>query len=326
MKRDIENSPRFNDRLFVLDKCAGPSSFDVVAAFRRATGIRKAGHTGTLDPRADGVLLICTGVATRAAEHFVNLEKEYLFTLTLGIETTTLDAEGDIVRETPCPPFDRGTIEATARSFIGDYEFTPPVFSAIKKNGQRLYRSARAGERVEAENRTVSIYDCKVVDVDLPRVTCNVCCSRGTYVRSLARDFGVRLGIGAHVSRLTRTRIGPFQRAGAFPSHKLGGDDLSDLRGLDLARALDFLPGVVLDEKAQKALRYGTIPTTRDVVETIGKTAPGRPVRMLDKSGGLLAIGHRNPGRRRNPLLLVDKFRMFKDYSKSGSAGCTNRR
>lgn len=311
MKADTRDVPEFRDKLFVVDKAVGPSSFDVVAAFRRATKIRKVGHTGTLDPRADGVLLICTGIATRAAEHFVNLEKEYLFTATLGVETSTLDAEGEVMSETPCPDFTSGQIVETARSFVGDYEFTPPAFSALKKDGKRLYESARAGEAVEPEKRTVTVYDCVVKEIDLPHVTCSVRCSRGTYVRSLARDFGMRLGIGAHVSRLTRARIGPFERAGAFPSEKLVRKDLAELRGLDLARALDFLPGVVLEEKAVKALRYGTLPGTRDVVETIGTAAAGQPVRILDQSGVLLAVGRRNPGKRRNPLLLVDKFRMF---------------
>lgn len=308
-----------NNKVFVVDKSAGPTSFAVVAAFKRATRLRKVGHTGTLDPLARGVLLLCTGTATRAAEHFMNLEKVYQFDVWLGVETDTLDKEGKVVREAPCPEFDEDEIASVARSFVGEYELIPPAYSALKKNGRRLYDLARAGETPEVDSRKVRIYDFEVVAIALPSVTCRIRCSRGTYVRSLARDFGRRLNMPAHIDRITRSSIGPFDRAQGFPSDRLFEKEVSGLRGLELATALDFLPGVVLDEKAQRALRYGTLPGIKDVVESYGEVKAGGPLRILDPAGSLVAIGVRGRDRRRNPLQLVDSFRLYSDpTSKKG--------
>ncbi len=309
----------FNNKLFVIDKTAGPTSFAVVAAFKSAARLRKVGHTGTLDPLAQGALLLCTGTATRAVEHFMNLEKEYQFDVCLGVETDTLDREGKVVRESPCPDIGEDEIRAVASSFVGEYELTPPAYSALKKNGRRLYDLARAGEAPVAQSKLVQIYDFEVIEIGLPVITCRIRCSRGTYVRSLAKDFGGKLNTPAHIDRISRTRIGPFKRSQGFPSDKLFDKDLSDLHGFELAGALDFLPGVMLDERARKALRYGTLPGIKDVVESYGDVKTGGPVRILDKAGGLVAIGERSHGKRRNPLQLIDSFRMFTDTtSKKG--------
>jgi tRNA pseudouridine55 synthase len=306
----------FNNKLFVVNKAAGPTSFDIVAAFRRAARLRKVGHTGTLDPLARGVLLLCTGVATRAVEHFMNLEKEYQFDVLLGVETDTLDVEGEVVREAPCPEFDDNRIQEVAKSFVGEYDLQPPAYSALKKNGRRLYEMARAGEAPEVEKRTVHIYDFQVVSVELPAVTCRIRCSRGTYVRSLAKDFGDKLDMPAHIDNIVRTRIGPFESSAGYPSDKLFEKDVSGLSGYDLSQALDFMPAVVLAGKARKALRYGMLPVIRDVVKTIGDVKGDGPVRILDDDGALLAIGQRNQGKRRHPLQLVDTFRMYVDNSR----------
>jgi tRNA pseudouridine55 synthase len=288
----------YNDRLFIVDKAVGPTSFDVVAAFKRAAGLRKVGHTGTLDPLATGVLLICTGVATRAVEHFMDLEKEYEFDVCLGVETDTLDKEGKVVQEAPCPDVGADRIREVAASFVGEYDLEPPVYSALKKNGRR-----------------VQIYDFEVTGIDLPVVGCRIRCSRGTYVRSLARDFGRQLDTPAHIDRIARTRIGPFERSRGFSSDKLSRKDLSGLEGMEMSQALDFLPGVVLVDKARKALQYGMLPGIRDVAEKFGEFKGGGPVRILDPDGALLAVGQRSADRRRNPLQLIDSYRMFIDSS-----------
>lgn len=303
----------FNNKLLVINKNKGPTSFDVVAAFRRAARLRKVGHAGTLDPLAEGVLLLCTGVATRAVEHFMDLEKEYQFDVRLGIETDTLDAEGEVIREVPCPAIDDQRIHDVAHSFIGEYDLRPPVFSALKKNGRRLYEMARSGEAPEVESRKVQIYDFEVIGIEIPTVKCRIRCSRGTYVRSLARDLGDKLGIPAHIDRIVRTRIGPFENTAGYPSDKLFEKDLTGLSTYDVSRALDFLPAVVLVERARKALRYGMLPDTRDVVKTIGEIRIEGPIRILDDEGSLVAVGKRNPGKRRNPLQLVDSYRMYVD-------------
>jgi tRNA pseudouridine55 synthase len=305
----------YNNKLFVIDKDAGPTSFDVVAAFKRAARLRKVGHTGTLDPLARGVLLICTGMATRAVEHFMNLEKEYQFDICLGRETDTLDAQGKTVREESCPAIPDERVLEVADSFVGEYELTPPVFSALKKDGRRLYEMARAGEKPKVESRVVQIYECQVRSIELPIVSCSVRCSRGTYVRSLAKDFGDRLGVPAHIDHIVRKRIGPFEQNDGFPSDRVFDKDISGLRGVDLSHALAFMPAAVLGENAVEALRYGMLPGIRDVVNTIGEIKGEGSLRLLDETGGLLAIGHRDRDRRKNPLRLVDSYRLCVDLT-----------
>jgi tRNA pseudouridine55 synthase len=300
--------------VFVIDKAIGPTSFDIVAAMRRVTGLRRVGHAGTLDPLARGVLLVCTGLATRAVEHFMDLEKEYHFDIRLGVETTTLDSEGEVVSEAPVPDIPLDRLRAVASSFVGDYLLTPPVFSALKSKGRRLYAMARAGELAEttepATPRQVRIYGFEVVSAELPIVRCVVRCSRGTYVRSLARDFGEKLELPASVAALERARIGEFSLAGAYPSEKLTPEHADGLIGLPLDEALAFLPAVVLEARAARELRFGGLPLRRDVVETIGSTRGG-VVRLLDESRTLLAIGLRDPDRPRDPLRVCDSFRVL---------------
>lgn len=305
-------SNRFDNRVFVIDKAAGPSSFEIVAAMRRVTGLRRVGHAGTLDPLARGVLLVCTGLATRAVEHFMDLEKEYQFDIRLGVETTTLDAEGDVLREAPVPHLAIDTLRATAASFVGDYLLTPPVFSALKRQGKRYYQLARAGEMTEASEATpprqVKIYSFDVLEAELPIVRCVVRCSRGTYVRSLARDFGEKLDLPASIATLARTRIGAFAMASAYGSDRLAPDHADELTGLSLDEALSFLPAVVLDARAARELRFGGLPLRQDVIETLG--APrGGAIRLLDEAHALLAVGYRDPDRPRDPLRVCDSFR-----------------
>jgi len=181
--RQLERFRRGEPLRDVIDKAAGPTSFDIVSAMRRATGLRKVGHAGTLDPLARGVLLVCTGLATRAVEHFMDLEKEYHFDIRLGLETATLDAEGAVVREAPVPEIALDRLRAVAASFVGDYLLTPPVFSALKSRGRRYYAMARAGEIADSTDaatpRQVKIYGFDVVSAELPIVRCVVRCSRG---------------------------------------------------------------------------------------------------------------------------------------------------
>ncbi len=298
------------NKLFIINKHKGPSSFEVVEAFRRVSRIRKVGHTGTLDPLAEGLLLLCTGWATRASEHFMNLDKTYEFDVRLGVETSTLDAEGSVVKEVPCPELDPEQIAAAAASFIGEYRLNPPAFSALKRNGRRLYEMARAGERPEVAQRTVTIYEIEVIDIHLPIVRLCIRCSRGTYVRSLARDFGEKLGLPSHVKRLTRKQIGPFSLRDAFPGEKLFREDIKGLEGIELTKALDFLPGIVLKDSAKKGLLAGKLPAEGDVIRTVGDVAGGAVFRMLDTGGELIAVGKRNEGKR-NRLHWIDTYRLF---------------
>ncbi len=308
---------KFKNKLLVVNKHSGPTSFDVVRNFRKATRIRKVGHTGTLDPMATGVLLLCTGKATKAVEHFMDIEKEYEFTVHLGIETTTLDAQGDVVREVECPEIPEGDIRAAAASFVGDYTLTPPAYSAIKQNGRRLYDRARAGENIKAEGRVVKIYSLDVTGIELPFVELRVRCSRGTYVRSIASDLGERLDMPAHVSRLTRTAIGPYRVADAFPAERIFEGDLEGLVGIELSDALDFLPGVVLKDSSRQQLLDGGLPVEEDVIGTVGKASNSPYLRILDEAGHLLAIGNRDRGDSVEPDALVGSYRLFVDRGAS---------
>jgi len=178
-----------------------------------------------------------------------------------------------------------------------------------------MYEKARAGDTEEAPARSVTIYRFDVVDVSLPDVHCVVRCSRGTYVRSLARDLGERLGgVPAHITALTRKRIGAFTLDDAFPSDRIVRRELEGLAGYVLEDALDFLPGVVLSSRSKRSLLYGALPDGQDVVKTIGVIGPGDAVRILDEKGTLLAVGHRGADAR-NRLRLVDSFRLYVDPS-----------
>ncbi|MEE9269291.1 MAG: tRNA pseudouridine(55) synthase TruB [Candidatus Krumholzibacteria bacterium] len=303
--------PDFTDKLFIINKEKGPTSFDVVEAFRKATRERKVGHTGTLDPLAEGVLLLCTGKATRAVEHFMNLPKTYEFEICLGIETSTLDTEGDVIRSAPVPDLDDDAIREAAEGFVGDYEMEPPIYSAIKQGGRRLYEMARAGEAPRIPSRTVKIYELEVLKIAPPLIGFRVRCSRGTYVRSLARDFGRLLGTPAHLAGLVRTAIGPFGLDRAFPSRRISEGDISELRATSLAEALQFLPGVVLKEQSGRALLNGTCPCQNDIVETIGCVDGASALRMIDTSGRLLAIGHRETEDERRRFTIVDSYRLL---------------
>jgi tRNA pseudouridine55 synthase len=314
---------RFDNRVYVIDKEPGPTSFEIVARMRRVTGLRKVGHAGTLDPLARGVLLVCTGLATRAVEHFMDLEKEYAFDVRLGVETTTLDAEGAVVSEAPVPDIAPERLREAAASFVGDYLLTPPVFSAIKQKGRRSYDLARNGGDEPAEApapRHVKIYDFQVVDAALPVVRCVVRCSRGTYVRSLARDFGEKLGLPASVSALARTRIGAFSLERAFPSSKLTPAHAGELTGLSLDEALSFLPAAVLSARSVRELMFGALPLRTEVMETIGSTRAGA-IRLLDEQHRLLAVGTRDAERPRDPLRVCDSFRMFVEAHADGPGG-----
>jgi tRNA pseudouridine55 synthase len=315
---------RFDNRVFVVDKAVGPTSFDVVAAMRRVTGLRKVGHAGTLDPLARGVLLVCTGNGTRAVEHFMDLEKEYEFDVRLGVETTTLDAEGDVVREAPVPAIPAPELHDIAASFVGEYSMTPPAYSAIKRKGRRHYELARAGEVTEVPARVVNIYGFEVVAVDLPVVRCVVRCSRGTYVRSLAKDFGEKLGLPASLTSLTRTRIGDFRLADAYSSTKLVPGGGEDMAGLELGDALAFLPAVVINTRARRALQFGILPLRQEVVETIGSPRHGA-MRLLGESGELLAVGTRDADHPRDPLRVCDSFRLYVEAAVGNDTGAEPR-
>ncbi|HLY31603.1 MAG TPA: tRNA pseudouridine(55) synthase TruB [Ktedonobacterales bacterium] len=200
------------DGIISVNKAVGMTSHDVVARVRRLTKQRRIGHAGTLDPAAEGVLPLCLGQATRLVEYLGDSGKAYRATIRFGVVTDTYDREGRIVREAPVT-LTREQIAEALPAFLGEQMQTPPIYSAIKRDGQPLYALARAGQTVEVAPRRVRIDTLTLVAWEPPDLTLDVECGKGTYIRSLAYDLGERLGPGAHLAALTRTRSGPFTLA-----------------------------------------------------------------------------------------------------------------
>ncbi len=204
-ERDIPLSGILN-----VDKPPGMTSHDVVDAVRRMAGQRKVGHAGTLDPMATGVLLICLGQATRVAEYLMASRKCYRATIVLGMTTDTYDADGEIVASTGRTDYTQAEIEAALAQFVGSIEQVPPIYSALKRDGQPLYKRARRGEAVERQPRPVEIQEIRLLDWTPPSLIAEVNCSSGTYIRALAHDLGQHLGSGAYLAALVRLSSGRF--------------------------------------------------------------------------------------------------------------------
>ena len=237
------------DGLLLIDKPKGITSHDAVDAVRRALGIRKVGHAGTLDPMATGLLVMGVGRATRLLRFLGDMDKEYQGTARLGEETETLDAEGETVRTAPVE-VSEAEVTATMTGLTGELRQRPPAYSAVKVGGRRLHREARAGRPMEAEPRTVRVDTFELRGFDGRDVEFRAVVSGGTYVRSLAADLGRRLGTGAHLVRLVRIRIGPFRLEDASPPHAPGAL-------LPVERAVAHLPRMELTEDEAEAARHG---------------------------------------------------------------------
>ena len=198
------------DGIFNIDKAAGITSMEVVRQVKRQCSQRHVGHGGTLDPAATGVLPVCLGQATRLMQFLVDSNKDYLATIHLGITTDTYDAQGRVVEERDPSGVTPESFEAALCSHRGTIQQTPPMYSALKRQGRRLHQLARAGIQVERAPRTVEVMRLELIQWEPPLATLSILCSRGVYIRSLAHDMGQLLGCGAHLAQLRRLRTGPF--------------------------------------------------------------------------------------------------------------------
>lgn len=208
--------------ILLMDKPPGMSSFGVIRRLRTFLGVKKIGHAGTLDPAATGLLVCLAGrPATRLQDHFMRLRKTYTGTLRLGQTTESYDAESAVVEERDASGVTDEALEAARQRFVGEVEQHPPMYSAVKVGGERLYKKARRGESVERAARPVTIYRFEVTDRRGDDVDFEVECSKGTYVRTLAHDLGQALGVGAHLTALRRTAIGPFRVEDAWTLERL---------------------------------------------------------------------------------------------------------
>ena len=250
-----------SDGVLVVDKEEGETSFSVVRKVRKLLKVSKVGHAGTLDPFATGLLLVLVGQGTKLSPYLMAGDKTYLGTLTLGTETDTLDRTGRVTAMKPVPKLDPELIRERARAFVGETEQTPPAFSALKVQGKRAYSLARKGLPVSLEKRRVRIMELAVLSLDLPDVTFRVVCSSGTYVRTLAADLGMELGVGAHLKALRRTAIGPYGVEDALRSGDMGASaEAVKKRIIPLRHALPHFTEVEVDERTAFQVRKGYQP------------------------------------------------------------------
>lgn len=203
-------------QVLLIDKPLEWTSFDVVKKVRNNIKIKKVGHAGTLDPLATGLLIVCTGKMTKSIDSFMGQEKEYTGTFTLGQTTPTYDLESEPTEAVSIEHITAKDLEIARQQFVGEISQTPPIHSAVKVDGKRVYELARKGEEVKLKSRQVIISEFEFTKVDLPTIEFRVVCSKGTYIRSLANDFGAVLGVGAYLSSLRRTRIGEFSVEKAY--------------------------------------------------------------------------------------------------------------
>jgi tRNA pseudouridine55 synthase len=248
------------DGLLVLDKPLGISSNRALQTARRIYRARKAGHAGTLDPLATGLLLVCFGRATRVASYLLNLDKVYRARLKLGVTTTTADAEGEVLERRPVPALESTQLHAVLARFEGEIDQLPPMYSALKQQGQPLYKLARKGVKVERKPRRLKVYRLQLMAVEDDTLEIEVHCSKGLYVRTLAEDIGASLGCGAHLSALRRLAAGPYgvspPMVGLEELSRLGPEALpSQLMPVD--RALGEFPSLALAGDEARAFCQG---------------------------------------------------------------------
>jgi tRNA pseudouridine55 synthase len=284
--------------VLVVDKPPGMTSAAVVARVKRRLGVKKVGHTGTLDPMATGVLPLCLGEGTKVAGYLLAEDKAYQGELLLGVETDTLDAEGEVVRrrEAEAAAVDEAALRAAVTAMEGPGEQIPPMFSALKRGGRRLHELARAGEVIELEPRPIVIERFTLTEVALPRARFEVACGKGTYVRSLVRDVGEALGCGAHLTALRRTRSGRFGLDEAVPLDDLD-PEIAAARLVSPAQALAHIPGASVPAELVPEVANGKrIPSS----ELGLKDGQGDEImRLLTPSGALLALARVDQGRLR---------------------------
>lgn len=208
---DPNQPPQDAGQLLLINKPLGWTSFDAVNKLRYKLKIKKIGHAGTLDPLATGLLIICTGKMTKQIEEFMGLEKEYTGTFIIGQTTPSFDLETEVTQPVDISAVTEAAIQKAVKSLTGTISQLPPVHSAIKVGGKRAYKFARQGKEVELKPREVEVSEFEITRIELPAIHFRVVCSKGTYIRSLARDLGEKLGVGAYLSQLCRTRIGSFR-------------------------------------------------------------------------------------------------------------------
>ncbi len=275
-----------------INKEKGYTSHDVVAKLRGIVGQKKIGHTGTLDPDAMGVLPVCLGKATKLCDMLTDKSKTYETVMLLGKTTDTQDISGTVLSEASISDIDETMVTKCIGEFVGDYLQMPPMYSALKVNGKKLYELARQGIEVERKKRPVVIHEIHILEIDLPRVRMEISCSKGTYIRTLCHDIGQKLGCGACMEELTRTRVGRFELADSFNLQQV--EEMKESGRLEeIIVPIDAMFSeyeAVTIKKEFAAFAYnGNLFMPKHICEKITLT-DGKQVRVYDEEGSFIAI------------------------------------
>ena len=279
--------------VLIIDKPSGRTSYDIVRDVKKLLGTKKVGHAGTLDPLATGVLTICVNEATKLAQFFSNDDKDYHATMLLGVRTDTLDIEGKVIeRCEPCLQAEE--IKDVVKSFAGRIEQRAPRYSAVKFKGKPLYKWTRQGIDIEPPLREVELYHINVEEIKLPYVTFTVSCSKGTYIRSLCSDIGDKLGCGACLSGLRRTRSGCFSENDAISLENLADGERTGVlekKLIPIADALSGICDIAVDQDTADRIRKGYQPD-QDILKNQNIHLPDREalVKFVTRDGMLIAV------------------------------------
>ena len=267
------------------------SSFEAVRVVKKVAGTGKVGHTGTLDPEATGVLPICIGRATKIIDYIMDSEKVYEVTLKLGIRTTTYDLEGEVLEERDPSHLTEEEILNAINSFKGEYSQIPPMYSALKQNGVRLYELARKGIEVERKGRLVNIYNLEDIKINNPYISMKVTCSKGTYIRSLCYDIGEKLGVFATMTQLNRAKTSVFSQEKSININELTKENINDYI-LSMEEALEKYDKIIVNKKYVKLLVNGV--RVADGRFTKDKVINNKLYRVYDDENNFIGLGERN--------------------------------
>jgi len=283
------------DGILLCDKPYGITSHDLISDLRHIIGQKRIGHLGTLDPRATGLMVICLGRATKIAQFLADIDKTYEAEITLGIRSVTFDSEGvtDNVGSSTIPDLSEEEVDKILGEFRGRIIQKVPAFSAVKQGGERLYKMARRGEEVTTPEREVEIMEIALTRLALPVIAFTVSCSRGTYIRALANDIGEKIGCGAYLSRLNRTRVGEFELKDSLSPNEINHYREAGIlkRYIRPIESILSFPSIRVSESFSPSIVSGRPLRAKDVVDINGRFAPDDYISLMDYSGRIMAVG-----------------------------------
>ena len=289
MKDVIRTSPK--NGVLNIFKNKGMTSFDVVRKIKYLASEKKVGHTGTLDPEATGVLPVCLGKATKIIDYIMDSRKVYEVKLLLGTKTTTYDLEGEVVETKGIDHLKEEEVSSIVMSFVGEYDQVPPMYSALKKNGVRLYELARQGIEIEREARRINIFNITNLKIDLPYVYMKAACSKGTYIRSLCYDIGEKLNVGGTMADLNRSETSVFNQESSVNIENLTKENIDDYI-ITIEEALSFYPKITVNSSFTKLLVNGV--KVFDMRLTNDKREKNVLYRVYDNEGIFIGIGRQD--------------------------------